>query len=49
MRVHNQEERQAAEHTLKEVMQKLEEAMRLARKLEDEAKECERAVAGVDG
>jgi hypothetical protein len=41
MRVQNREDRHAAEQTLKEVMQKLEEAWRLARALEQQAKEHE--------
>jgi predicted RNase H-like HicB family nuclease len=36
MNLQNEEERQAAAQTLKEVMQKLEEAWRLARKLEEQ-------------
>jgi predicted RNase H-like HicB family nuclease len=36
MRIQNEEERQAAQETLKEVMQKLEEAWRLAREIEDQ-------------
>ena len=34
MRIQNEEERQAAAATLKEVMEKLEEALRLSRELE---------------
>jgi hypothetical protein len=37
MHIENEAERQAAATTLKEVMGKLEEALRLARKLEEEA------------
>jgi predicted RNase H-like HicB family nuclease len=37
MRIENEQERQAAAETLKEVMQKLEEALRLARELERQA------------
>jgi predicted translin family RNA/ssDNA-binding protein len=43
MKVQNEEERQAAAQTLKEVMQKLEEAWRLARKLEEESQRALRA------
>jgi DNA-directed RNA polymerase subunit L len=34
MRIQTEEERKAAERTLKEVMEKLEEALRLSRELE---------------
>jgi len=37
MQIHNEQERQTATATLKEVMQKLEEAWRLARELEENA------------
>jgi predicted RNase H-like HicB family nuclease len=37
MKIETEEERQAAAQTLKEVMQKLEEALRLARELEEAA------------
>jgi outer membrane protein TolC len=36
MRIQTESERQAAERTLKEVMQKLEEALRLSRSLQDQ-------------
>jgi hypothetical protein len=48
MRIQSEEERQAAERTLKEVMQKLEEALRLSRKL-DQQRECDRPMAGTRG
>jgi hypothetical protein len=35
MQIHNEKERQTATATLKEVMQKLEEALLLARELEE--------------
>lgn len=47
MRIHTEQERQAAERTLKEVMEKLEEALRLSRKLEQER--TEHPVAGMRG
>jgi len=37
MQIHNEQERQTATATLKEVMQKLEEALLLARELEEHA------------
>jgi hypothetical protein len=42
MRIHNEEEREAAAQTLREVMQKLEEAWRLARELEAAAHDHDR-------
>ena len=48
MRIETEDERQAAERTLKEVMQKLEEALRLSRELEQH--KCrERSGAGTHG
>ena len=46
MRIHNDDERQAAAQTLKEVMQKLEEALRLSRELEEQQHERECTGAG---
>jgi|GEM_PF-6491771 len=46
MNIQNEEERQAAAHTLKEVMEKLQEAWRLARELEQNAAHKEREHAG---
>lgn len=48
MRIQTEQERQAAERTLIEVMQKLEEALRLSRKLEQE-RATERPMAGMRG
>jgi hypothetical protein len=48
MRIETEAERQAAERTLKEVMEKLEEALRLSRKLEQE-RACDRPMAGTRG
>jgi hypothetical protein len=48
MRIHSEQERQAAERTLKEVMEKLEEALRLSRKLEEQHA-GERPMAGTRG
>jgi hypothetical protein len=48
MRIQSEEERRAAERTLKEVMRKLEEALRLSRELE-EHRECDRPMAGTRG
>lgn len=48
MRIQSEQERQAAERTLKEVMQKLEEALRLSRRLEQE-RTAERPMAGMRG
>jgi len=41
MRIQNDDERQAAAQTLKEVMRKLEEALRLSRELEETRHERE--------
>jgi hypothetical protein len=50
MRTETEAERQAAAATLKEVMSKLEEALRLSRELEEhEAQRRERAGAGAHG
>jgi hypothetical protein len=46
MRIQNEEERLAATTTLKEVMQKLEEAWRLARELEEQKQGREHVGAG---
>jgi len=50
MRTQTEGERQAAAATLKEVMAKLEEALRLSRELEEQAQQRrERAGAGTHG
>jgi hypothetical protein len=50
MRIETEEQRQAAAATLKEVMSKLEEALRLSRQVEEhEQQRRERTGAGVHG
>ena len=50
MKIETEAERQAAAATLKEVMTKLEEALRLSRELEEQVRERrERAGAGTHG
>ena len=46
MRIQNEDERLAAERTLKEVMRKLEEALKLSRELEEHERVRECAGAG---